>query len=231
MGKMVKQLLLASALGTLGLASAANAAIVVTQIDPENTLTFDNNPVGATSGSSVVCDWAYCGGIKFSTDGKVANGTTPLVSATPAGDTSNYLYGVSTTGATIAFAHPTQSFNIFWGSIDGNPPRYDNIMTLVLSDSSTVKLFGHDLETGGAHDVGADGSGDQFSASENQWLNIAVTGDAKIVGFNAYSGQPAFEFDMAAPEPATWAMMGLGFAALGYAAFRRKAKSARTVAA
>ena len=32
------------------------------------------------------------------------------------------------------------------------------------------------------------------------------------------------------PEPSTWAMMALGFAGLGYAAFRRRAK-ARALAA
>ena len=31
----------------------------------------------------------------------------------------------------------------------------------------------------------------------------------------------------AVPEPSTWAMLGIGFAALGYAAFRRSSKAAR----
>jgi hypothetical protein len=42
-----------------------------------------------------VCDSAYCGPIQFVTDGAVANGTTAGVSATPAGDSTNYLYGVN----------------------------------------------------------------------------------------------------------------------------------------
>jgi hypothetical protein len=44
---------------------------------------------------STVCDSAYCGPIRFVTDGAVANGTTAGVSATPAGDSTNYLYGVN----------------------------------------------------------------------------------------------------------------------------------------
>ena len=42
-----------------------------------------------------MCDSAYCGPIRFVTDGAVANGTTAGVSATPAGDSTNYLYGVN----------------------------------------------------------------------------------------------------------------------------------------
>lgn len=35
----------------------------------------------------------------------------------------------------------------------------------------------------------------------------------------------------AVPEPSTWAMMGLGFAGLGFAAYRRRAKfGARAIA-
>jgi hypothetical protein len=39
------------------------------------------------------------------------------------------------------------------------------------------------------------------------------------------------EIKNAIPEPSTWAMMLLGFAGLGYAAFRRAAKSRRAAAA
>ncbi len=30
-------------------------------VGAENTATFDNNPIGAMSGNSFVCDWAYRG--------------------------------------------------------------------------------------------------------------------------------------------------------------------------
>ena len=38
--------------------------------------------------------------------------------------------------------------------------------------------------------------------------------------------QNAFEFSLGSgvPEPSTWAMLALGFAGLGYAAFRRNSK-------
>jgi hypothetical protein len=122
---------------------------VITQISPENPTTFNNNPLGPTTSieDSTVCDSAYCGPIQFVTDGAVANGTTAGVSATPAGDSTNYLYGVNGVnilgfqGAEVIFNPPVDqaypnSFNIDWGSIDAlmtNPngtPRYDNTLTV-----------------------------------------------------------------------------------------------------
>ena len=99
----MKKLLFAACLTSLGLTTAANAAqfvfgnLVITQISPENPTTFNNNPLGPTTSieDSTVCDSAYCGPIQFVTDGAVANGTTAGVSATPAGDSTNYLYGVN----------------------------------------------------------------------------------------------------------------------------------------
>src|SRR5580698_3560092 len=98
----MKKLLFAACVTSLGLTMAANAAsftfgnLVITQISPENPTTFDNNPTGSTGflENSTVCDSAYCGPIQLSSDGGVANGTSNLA-ATPAGDTSNYLWGVN----------------------------------------------------------------------------------------------------------------------------------------
>ena len=128
----MKALLLATTIASLALATTANAAsftfgnLIITQISPENPTTFDNLPTGPTGflENSTVCDSAYCGPIQFSTDGGVANGTTNLA-ATPAGDTSNYLWGVNGlnplgfNGAEVIFnpaianAYPN-SFNLYW---------------------------------------------------------------------------------------------------------------------
>ena len=96
----MKKLLFAACVASLGLTTAANAAswtfgnLVITQISPENPTTFDNLPTGPTGflENSTVCDSAYCGAIQLSSDGGVANGTTGPA-ATPAGDTTNYLWG------------------------------------------------------------------------------------------------------------------------------------------
>jgi hypothetical protein len=100
LGVNMKALLLATTVASLALVTTANAAsftfgnLIITQIAPENPTTFDNLPTGPTGflENSTVCDSAYCGAIQLSSDGGVAKGTTNLA-ATPAGDTSNYIWG------------------------------------------------------------------------------------------------------------------------------------------
>jgi hypothetical protein len=249
----MKKLLFAACLSSLGLTTAANAAsfvfgnLVITQIAPENPTTFNDDPIGPTPPfppgleNSTVCDSAYCGAIQFASDGGVANGTSGSA-ATPAGDTTNYLWGVNGlnplgfNGAEVIFnpangadGLPT-SFNIFWGSIDAlmtNPdgsPRYDNTLTVFTSVNTQDSVTGSQLAAAGV--FGVNGFGNQFSANDNQWFNIHDTAGT-IEFFTARSTNNAFEFDMGSsvPEPSTWAMMVLGFAGLGYAAFRRGAKA------
>jgi hypothetical protein len=248
----MKKVLFAACLTSLGLTTAANAAsftfgnLIITQISPENPTTFDNNPIGPTPGieNSTVCDSAYCGPIQFSTDGGVANGTTIGVSAAPTADSTNYLYGVNGVnplgfqGAEVIFnpangeAGLPTSFNFYWGSIDAlttNPdgtPRYDNVLTVftIPSVNTQDSVTGSQLVAAGV--FGVDGFGAHNNPNDNQWFNVRDTA-GPILFFTASSSQNAFEFDMGSsvPEPSTWAMMALGFAGLGYAAFRRGAKA------
>jgi PEP-CTERM motif len=62
-----------------------------------------------------------------------------------------------------------------------------------------------------------------FSMSEQAILTLAPRAELLSRGQT--------EIKVAIPEPSTWAMMLLGFAGLGYAAFRRAAKSRRAAAA
>jgi hypothetical protein len=83
----MKRLLLATAaLASIGFATGVRAGSVtidnltITQIPAEDPGTFNNNPLGATTGYSSVSDWAYRGGIAFSTDGgssRARPGPTP----------------------------------------------------------------------------------------------------------------------------------------------------------
>ena len=72
--------------------------------------------------------------------------------------------------------------------------------------------------------MGATGTGDQFSPAGNEL--VTITGLAAFTTATFSSTSNAFEFSLgtAVPEPTTWAMMMLGFAGLGYAAFRRNTK-------
>jgi hypothetical protein len=95
----MKKLLLATALPSIGFATAANAGSVtignltVTQVAPFNLDTFNNNAVGTMAGFSQAVTSAGLTTIGFATDGAVVNGSLGGVYAAPAGDKTNYLYG------------------------------------------------------------------------------------------------------------------------------------------
>jgi hypothetical protein len=234
---MPKSLLLpAAAFASFAMISGANATITITLASPGNDATFDNNPVGATSGGSSAAYNGSVGSIYFVTGSDttgVTNGTSG-VAAEPLGDTSNYLWGVesgaNSTLTTVYFGTsptstvPTTSFLIHWGSVDSstgpNNDGYDNVLTLSNGDSIT----GSQLVAMGL----AVGSGSQTNPADNPWLLISDT--TPFTSFTAASPQNSFEFDMSVPEPATWAMLGLGLAALGYAGFRRSAKGPAALA-
>ena len=72
--------------------------------------------------------------------------------------------------------------------------------------------------------MGATGTGDQTGPLGNEL--VTITGLPAFTTATFSSTNNAFEFALgsAVPEPSTWAMMALGFAGLGYAAFRRNTK-------
>ena len=214
----MKSLLLGLSIAAVGAVTAAHATISIVEIaSPGNWSAFDDVTVGLQSGSTIT----NAGPITFTTDGSVAVGTNVNVNAAPAGDTSNYLWGVG--GATVTFANAVKSFDIYWGSIDGNSSNNNSIVLNVGSDTIT----GDDLVSMGL----ANGAGNQSDTFDNKWFRILDTDP--FTSFTVISTRNAFEFDMAGgvPEPSTWAMMLVGFAGLGYAAFHRRKDSAPRVMA
>jgi hypothetical protein len=210
--------------------------ITIEQVNPFKPGTFDNNKVGDKAGFSKAVTSAGLTTIGFATDGAVATGSAAGVNAEPAGDKTNYLWGfrgangLSTNpfkfGATVLFLTNDMKdgvlvnwFYIYWGSIDAiTGDGYDNTLTLSNGDS----VNGSQLAAAAFNPL-VNGQGDQKDANDNEWFKISDK--TAFFGFNAFSSRHAFEFDMAVPEPSTWVMMGLGFAALGYGAFRRGAKA------
>ena len=221
----MRLLLLGLSIAAVGAVTAAHATVSIVQIaSPGNWSAFDNVTVGLQSGSTAT----NSGLITFTTDGNVAVGTNVNVNAAPEGDASHYLWGVG--GATITFANTVTSFDIYWGSIDGNGNNNNSLVLNVASDTIT----GDDLVSMGL----TNGAGNQFDIFDNQWFRISDTNP--FTSFTASSTTNAFEFDMAGPsvtqtsgvpEPSTWAMMLIGFAGLGYAAFHRRKDSAPRVMA
>src|ERR1700722_8836493 len=216
---MRKTLLITTGLAWLALTGAASAAVQVV-LTPETALS-PNYFVGKTVGShdfTVGTDtWSLLSG----TAG-IATGTTPNVSANPLGDTLPYMSVEADSTEQVIFGTAQTSISIYWGSIDGNQGGNNNLNTIAITIDNYT-LTGADLVN-----MGATGTGDQTGPLGNEL--VTITGLAPFTTATFSSTNNAFEFSLAAtpvtqtggtPEPATWAMMMIGFAGLGYAAFRR----------
>jgi hypothetical protein len=191
-----------------GLGAPAQAAVTYAWLPDYagDFATFNNAAIGSTSGSSQTDE----GAITWSTTGDswATVGTIDGVHRAPSDDTTTYLFATTGSNVEITWASDINSFMIYWGS-----PDWYNTLTLVDSAGDVIgAVTGTEIlaETGAS--PGLDGA---------YWIRVSsdVAFDEIIVSSSA----PAFEFDMAAPEPATWAMMGLGFAALGFIGYRRSA--------
>jgi PEP-CTERM motif len=215
---MRKTLLMTTGLAWLALTGAASAAVVIT-LTPENLLTpAQLSPsyfVGQTVGSNTFMVGTDSWSLLSGTAG-IATGTTPQKSADPLGDTLPYMAVAGGGTEQVVFGTARTSISIYWGSIDGNQGGNINLNTLTLGGFT---LTGADLVL-----RGASGTGSQTLPSGNELVTISGLDPFTTATFS--STRNAFEFSLgsAVPEPSTWAMMMLGFAGLGYAAFRRNTK-------
>jgi len=75
----------------------------------------------------------------------------------------------------------------------------------------------------------SDPGGCQNSFDCNRYVTFNDSDGADITGFSLSSSQNSFEITniSAVPEPATWAMMIVGFLGVGFMAYRRKETSFR----
>jgi hypothetical protein len=136
----------------------------------------------------------------------------------PDGTTYMSVHGGGTELAT--FATPQTSFSFYWGSIDGKS-----------TNSLSITVDGYTLTGGDLVALGATANGSQSSPSSNQLVTISGLGEFSTISFHSNLNSFEFSLPTAVPEPATWAMMALGFAGLGYAAFRRNSKGQIAVGA
>jgi hypothetical protein len=113
---------------------------------------------------------------------------------------------------TATFATPQTSLSIYWGSIDpGN--------------SVSITIDGYTLAGANLAAMGATDNGSQTEPTSNEL--VTMRGLAPFTTATFASSTNSFEFSIGTtgvPEASTWAMMALGFAGLGYAAFRRNTK-------
>ena len=208
---MRKTLLMTTGLAWLTLTGAAGAATVT--LTPESALSpnyFVGQSVGSNTFSVGTDKWSLVSG-----SAGIAVGTTPGISADPLGDTLPYMAVEGGGTEQVVFGTARTSLSIYWGSIDGNQGGNENLNTLAITVDGFT-LTGADLVA-----LGASGRGDEGSPAGNEL--VTITGLAPFTTATFSSTHNAFEFALGTPvpEPATWAMMALGFAGLGYAAFRR----------
>jgi hypothetical protein len=219
---MRNALMLTTGLAWLALTGAASAGVTLLE-GPANPTYFVGQTIGSNTFTIGTDKWSLVSG----TAG-VAQGTTPGVSAAPFGETTPYMAVEAGGTEQVVFGTAKTSLSIYWGSIDADEagtPSAGNINSFAVTVDGYT-LTGTDLVALGAH-----GDGSHTDPLANEWVTISGLDPFTTATFS--STHNAFEFSLAGgvPEPSTWAMMGLGFAALGYAAFRRNSKSQAAIGA
>ena len=199
-----------AAAAALTVSSAANAAITVTFNDGNGGLsagetsyaTFDDaSSTGGVTGSGYIIQ-----------SGSNNSGADPAV-----GDQGDpYLSVLGGGNANFSFAGGLSSLGLDYGSADAY-----NTFILFLSDGTTSSYTGQDLINIGLAD------GNQTEPRTNGRLTFTTGGDVFITGLRLVSGRNSLEIDnigvvSAVPEPGTWAMMLLGFGAIGFTMRRRR---------
>ena len=191
------QILIAAAL----MAAAPAAAVTYTSVNgaPDK---------GPAAGETILVD--------FNTD------TLPTGFAAPAGDATRFLYTstkIPNGTATLSTLDLT-SVSFYWGSID----KYNFVDVLGAGGETLFTLGGGAL---------APADGNQTAGWTNRRVFFTAEGDELISGLRFRSTGVAFEVDDVAgtvfdggsgatvPEPATWAMMVMGFGLVGFARRRR----------
>lgn len=202
---MVKKLI---AIAALGIALPAQAAI---------TLAYQPGGTTLPAGFTIIQNFdALAAGSSLGTNAAVFSGSVSGVSARPAfGSTGNFGTVTSGGGYTINFA-PASGFSVQLGSLD----TY-NSLTLTFANRAPVTYVGGQI----INDL-IFPSGNQISGETNGRITYTGTAGELFTGATFKSTGNSFEFDniasrAAVPEPATWAMLLLGFGVIGKSMRRR----------
>jgi hypothetical protein len=197
----------------LALSSAANAGITLT-----------GNVPGVNPYSGPAPTYTFDPGSRpLVTGGGFVTGTNGILYAQPYGS-SGYYYAVgpstSTTGTIdLSSFADINSISFLWGSVDS----YNTLQFLDASMNILASFSGNDIFD--------PANGNRTNPNTNPIVTFSLTGtDASDLTYlRLISSSNSFEIDnllvRSVPEPATWALMLLGFAGIGVA-LRRARKPA-----
>jgi hypothetical protein len=199
------------------LASPANAAILITADPGSLTGSVPGGVYDFSAQTPVIAPATTpagsfnANGIQYTGGGVVANTSASGLYAVPAGYSGNYMAVLGGTSENLGFSHTMDIFGLYWGSIDA----YNSIEFLL--GGTQVATF-----TGSQLIAPIQASGDQTGNDSNAYITFSGLNFDQVI---LSSTSNSFEFTnvaAAAPEPATWAMMILGFFGVGLLAYRRK---------
>ena len=204
------------AIGVLALAVPAHAATLVT---------YTPGVSSPTANTSIIENFdARAVGSSIGPNAFVYNTDISGVADRPAFNSLGNYGAVLANGVYTIALGSANIFSFVVGSVD----MYNSL--LLRYDDGTSQLFsGHQIKLGGM------ANGDQESMATNGRVSYSTGAlDPTIVSATFRSGQNSFEFDnlaiRAVPEPSTWLMMLMGFAAVGFGMRRRQAAGTPAVA-
>jgi hypothetical protein len=173
---------------------------------------------GPASAATELLDVSEQGsGISTSPTDDLATATSATTTSWGSSDTFTLLSPFSPSVTSFTLSNPVNL------SVSGSANLGTNTLTVVIGGvtytdtlTETANLFSGVEETGFLTGAGLPAGGLKSSLA----ISYTQTGGAG----NGVSGSATFAVYSPVPEPSTWAMMMLGFAGLGYAAFRRASK-------
>ena len=201
---MLKKIL---AIGALAIAFPAQAAVTINYVGGANAM-----PPGLTTIENFE---GFAPLSSIGTNANVYTASVPSVAAQPAFNSTGKFAAILNGGSYTKTFAPTSIFSFVIGSLDAY-----NKITLTFASGGPLVLTGAQIA------LGATANGNQTLTSSNGRVIYTVNGgDPLITGITFESSGNSMEIDdlavAAVPEPTTWLMMLMGFAAVGFS-MRRK---------
>jgi hypothetical protein len=210
------------------MAATAAAAAVLAITPAQAAITIGAITPGTSVYSGPTPTYNFDSATPPTNGGTITTGTNGILLAQPFGSTGNY-YGVGPFAGSPGTINLTAigdifSLSLLWGSVDSY-----NTLEFLGADQSVLATF-----TG--NQIFDPANGNRTDPNTNPVVTFLLTG-GDISNFSYLrltSTQNAFEIDNiainAVPEPATWAMMLLGFGGIGMAMRRRRQPTLAQVA-